>query len=152
MTLPASASPARTILPSADDRQIANQLRKILAAQKSGDAHLQVPDPATGERVPMTLTPVLLDLFIELLGYIANGEAVAILRVQQMLTTQQAADLLNVSRPFLIRLIEKGDIPHTMVRRHRRLKAEDVLAHKSVRDKARAEAMDALIADTTDLY
>ncbi len=152
MTLPASASPFRTILPSADDRQIANQLRKILAAQKTGEAHLQVPYPATGERVPMTLTPVLLDLFIELLGYIANGEAVSILPVQQMLTTQQAADLLNVSRPFLIKLIEKGDIPHSMVGRHRRLKAEDVFAYKSARDKARAEALDELIADSADLY
>ena len=152
MTLPVSASPARTILPFADDRQIANQLRQILATQKSGEAHLQMSDPATGKPVHMTLTPVLSDLFLELLGYIANGEAVAILSVQQMLTTQQAADLLNVSRPFLIKLIEKGEISHSMVGRHRRLKAEDVFAYKSARDKARAEALDELIADSADLY
>lgn len=152
MTLPESDSPFGDRLPSDDDRQRAGRLRQILAAQKSGEAHLHVPDPATGERVPMILTPVLSDLFIELLGYIANGEAVAILPVKQMLTTQQAADLLNMSRPFLIKLIAKGDIPHSMVGRHRRLKAENVLAYKSARDKARAEAMDALIADSADLY
>jgi excisionase family DNA binding protein len=152
MTLSASEAPLGNRLPSAGDRQIANQLRQILAAQKSGEAHLQVPDPATGERVPIALTPVLSDLFIELLGYIANGEAVAILPARQMLTTQQAADLLNVSRPFLIKLIEKGDIPHKMVGRHRRLKAEDLFAYKSARDKARAEALDELIVDNADLY
>lgn len=152
MTLPANALPFGDRLPSADDRKMADRLRQILAAQNVGEAHLHMSDPATGKPVHMTLTPVLSDLFLELLGYIANGEAIAILPVQQMLTTQQAADLLNVSRSVLIRLVEKGDIPHTMVGRHRRLKAEKVLAYKSARDKARAEAMDALIADSADLY
>lgn len=152
MTLSASEAPLGNRLPSADEQQIADRLRQILAAQKAGEAHLHVLDPATGERVPISLTPVMSDLFIELLGYIVNGEAIAILPVQQMLSTQQAADLLNVSRSVLIRLVEKGDIPHTMVGRHRRLKAENVLAYKSPRDKARAEAMDALIADSADLY
>ena len=69
-----------------------------------------------------------------------------------MLTTQQAADLLDVSRPYLIKLIEKGDIAHSMVGRHRRVKAEDVFAYKSARDKARAEALDELISDSKDLY
>jgi excisionase family DNA binding protein len=92
------------------------------------------------------------DLFLELLRYIGSGDAVTLLPIQQMLTTQQAADLLNVSRPFLIKLIEKGDIPHSMVGRHRRLKAEDLFAYKSARDKARAEALDELIADSADLY
>jgi excisionase family DNA binding protein len=92
------------------------------------------------------------DLFLELLRYIGSGDAVTLLPIQQMLTTQQAADLLNVSRPFLIKLIEKGDIPHSMVGRHRRLKAEDVFAYKSARDNARAEALDELIADSADLY
>jgi excisionase family DNA binding protein len=152
MALSTSDLPLGSMLPSADDRQIANQLRQILAAQKVGEAHLHVLDPATGERVPISLTPVLSELFIELMGYIVEGEAIAILPVQQMLTTQQAADLLNVSHAALIRLVENGDIPHTMVGPHRRLKSENVLAYKSARDKARAEAMDALIADSADLY
>ena len=66
--------------------------------------------------------------------------------------TQQTADLLNMSRPYLIKLIEKGYIPHSMVGRHRRLKAEDVFAYKTARDKIRSKAMDELIADGADLY
>ena len=152
MTLPANALPFGNRLPSADDRQIANQLRRILASQKAGEAKLQISDPKTRKPVEITLTPAMSDLFLELLRHIGSGDAVTLVPIQQMLTTQQAADLLNMSRPYLIRLIEKGDIPHSMVGRHRRLKAEDVFAYKAARDKVRSKAMDELIADGSDLY
>jgi excisionase family DNA binding protein len=152
MTLPANALPFGNRLPSADDRQIANQLRRILSSQKAGEAKLRVPDPKTRKPVEITLTPAMSDLFLELLRHIGSGDAVTLVPIHQMLTTQQAADLLNMSRPYLIRLIEKGDIPHSMVGRHRRLKAEDVFAYKAERDKIRSKAMDDLIADGSDLY
>lgn len=152
MTLPANALPFGNRLPSADDRQIANQLRRILASQKDGAAKLRVLDPKTRKPVEITLTPAMSDLFLELLRHIGSGDAVTLVPIQQMLTTQQAADLLNMSRPYLIKLIEKGDIPHSMVGRHRRLKAEDVFAYKTTRDKIRSKAMDELIADGADLY
>lgn len=152
MTLPANALPFGNRLPSADDRQIANQLRRILASQKAGAAKLRVPDPETRKPVEITLTPAMSDLFLELLRHIGSGDAVTLVPIQQMLTTQQAADLLNMSRPNLIKLIEKGDIPHSMVGRHRRLKAEDVFAYKTARDKARSRAMSELIADGAELY
>lgn len=152
MTLPANALPFGNRLPSANDRQIANQLRRILASQKAGEAKLRVPDPMTGKPVEITLTPAMSDLFLELLRHIGSGDAVTLVPIQQVLTTQQAADLLNMSRPYLIRLIEKGDIPHSMVGRHRRLKAEDVFAYKAERDKIRSKAMDELIADGADQY
>lgn len=152
MTLPANALPFGNRQPSADDRQIANQLRRILASQKAGEAKLPLTDPKTRKPVEISLTPAMSDLFLELLRHIGNGDAVTLVPIQQMLTTQQAADLLNMSRPYLIRLIEKGDIPHSMVGRHRRLKAEDVFAYKAERDKVRSNAMNDLIADGADLY
>lgn len=152
MTSPARTLPICARLPSAEDRQIASQLRQILTAHKAGEAYLQVFDPATKKPVDITLTPVLSELFLELLSYIGSGDAVTLLPTQQMLTTQQAADLLNVSRPYLIKLIEKGDIAHSMVGQHRRVKAEDLFAHKSARDRVRAEALDELMSDSKDLY
>ena len=152
MTLPADALPFGNRLPSADDRQIANQLRRILASQKAGEAKLHLTDPKTRKPVEITLTPAMSNLFLELLRHIGSGDAVTLVPIHQMLTTQQAADLLNMSRPYLIRLIEKGDIPHSMVGRHRRLKAEDVFAYKAVRDKIRSKAIDDLIADGSDQY
>lgn len=152
MTLPANALPFGNRLPSADDRQIANQLRRILAAQKAGQATLRVPDPETKRPVEITLTPAMSDLFLELLRHIGSGDAVTLVPIQQMLTTQQAADLLNVSRPYFIKLLEKEDIPHSMVGRHRRIKAEDVFAYKAARDATRSDAMDEIIASDADLY
>ena len=92
-------------LPSADDRQIANQLRRILASQKAGEAKLHIPDRKTRKPVEITLTPAMSDLFLELLRHIGSGDAVTLVPIHQMLTTQQAADLLNMSRPYLIRSV-----------------------------------------------
>ena len=152
MTLPANTLPFGNRLPSADDRQIANQLRRVLAAQKAGEAKLRVPDPKTRKLVEIALTPAMSDLFLELLRHIGSGDAVTLIPIQQMLTTQQAADMLNISRPYLIKLIEKGVIPHSKVGRHRRLKAEDIFAYKASRDESRAKAMDDLLAGDADLY
>jgi len=152
VTLPANTLPFGNRLPSADDRQIANQLRRVLAAQKAGEAKLRVPDPKTRKLVEIALTPAMSDLFLELLRHIGSGDAVTLIPIQQMLTTQQAADMLNISRPYLIKLIEKGVIPHSKVGRHRRLKAEDIFAYKASRDESRAKAMDDLLAGDADLY
>ena len=152
MTLPANALPFGNRLPSADDRQIANQLRRILASQKAGEAKLHLTDPKTRKPVEITLTPAMSDLFLELLRYIGSGDAVALVPIRQMLTTQQAADLLSMSRPYLIKLIEKGEIAHSMVGQHRRLKAENVLAYKAERDKVRLKAIDDLITGGADQY
>jgi excisionase family DNA binding protein len=72
---------------------------------------------------------------VDLLTKIANGNAVSIVPIDAELTTQQAAHFLNVSRPFVIKLIERGELPHRMVGTHRKLPARAVLA---LRDRAEA--------------
>lgn len=151
MTLPAHSEPFGGQMPSASDRQIANQLRRMLAAQKSGEATLRVREPETKKPVEVTLTPAMSDIFLELLRHIGSGHAVTLVPIQEMLTTQQAADLLNVSRPHLIKLLEQETIPHTFVGRHRRIKAEDIFDYKAKRDEERSRALDALIGDDADL-
>ncbi len=64
--------------------------------------------------------------------------------VEAQLTTQQAADLLNVSRPFLVKLLEKNELPFTMTGRHRRVQAKDIFAYKDKRDQKRSEALSVL--------
>lgn len=151
MTLPAHSEPFGGQLPSADDRQIANQLRRILAAQKSGEATLRIREPESKKPVEISLTPAMSDLFLELLRHVGSGHAVTLVPIQEMLTTQQAADLLNVSRPHLIKLLNDEVMPHSLVGRHRRIKAEDVFAYKTQRDAQRAQALDDLIAGDADL-
>ena len=143
MTLPAFAEELGGRLPSAHEKAAANQLRKILASHVAGDTKLRVLDEGK-QPSEVTLTPALSGLLMELLRHVGRGDAVTLVPVSQMLTTQQAADILNVSRPFLISLLEKGDIAHTLVGRHRRIKAENLFAYKRSRDQRRSEALSSL--------
>ena len=141
MTLPAFAEELGGRLPSASEKAAANQLRKILAAQAAGDAKLRVLDVNTKQPSDITLTPALSSLLMELLRHIGRGDAVTLVPVSQMLTTQQAADILNVSRPFLVSLLDRGEIKHTLVGRHRRIKADDLFSYKRARDEKRSKAL-----------
>jgi excisionase family DNA binding protein len=153
MTLPAHSVALGSRLPSADEKAIANQLRRILAAQMTDEGvKIRVRDPAAPKHTAeITLTPGLADLLLELLRHIGKGDAVTLVPISQMLTTQQAADVLNVSRPFLISLLDKGEIGHELVGRHRRIKAENLFAYKAGRDRKRREALSELAAIDADL-
>jgi excisionase family DNA binding protein len=90
--------------------------------------------------------PPLSDALLDILRLISNGRGFRIVLVEAELTTQEAADMLNVSRPFLIGLLEKGDIPFTTVGRHRRVRATDLFAYRTERHKVRSIALSELAA------
>ena len=75
---------------------------------------------------------------------LARGDAITVVPVGKELTTQQAADLLNVSRQYLVRLLEGKRIPYTKTGKHRRLRIEDVLGFKERRDQDRGKTLDEL--------
>jgi excisionase family DNA binding protein len=74
----------------------------------------------------------------------ADGRAVALVAVDKELSTQQAAEYLNVSRPFLVKLLEQGDIPFTHVGRYRRVRVDDLQRYRERRNHRRAEILDDL--------
>lgn len=149
MTTPAYAESLGSRLPSADEKAAANQLRTIIAANAAGDTTLRVLDEEH-QTAEVILTPALSNLLMELLRHIGSGDAVTLVPVSKMLTTQQAADILNVSRPFLISLLEKGDMEYTMVGRHRRIKADTLFSYKNRRDDKRSKALDELISSDAE--
>ena len=152
MTIPAHAAPLQGRLPSAAERDAANNLRKILAsgAGQPGGAKLFIAEGDTPRR-EVHLAPAMSELLLELLRHIGRGDAVTLVPISQMLTTQRAADLLNVSRPYLIGLLEAGDMPFEMVGRHRRIRAADLFDYKQHRDQRRAQALATLASEDADL-
>jgi excisionase family DNA binding protein len=88
--------------------------------------------------------PALTNALLDILRLISNGRRFRVVPVEAEPTTQQAADMLNVSRPFLITLLERGDIPFTTVGRHRRVRATDLFAYKADRDQVRSVALSEL--------
>lgn len=85
---------------------------------------------------------------------LAQNKAVTVAPIEQQLTTQEAAELVGFSRPTLIKLLERGEIPFTLVGRHRRVKLADLLAYQQNQARVRAEALTemARIAQEGDVY
>lgn len=90
-------------------------------------------------------------LFLEVLAQLANGNAVTIVPIHAELTTQEAAELLNVSRPFLVRLLESGAIPYRKIGTHRRVLAQHVLAYRDADNLRRRQAARQLTQEGEDL-
>lgn len=134
------------------DRAALRQLRQALQgldAPKKGRApRCELVGPE-GQRIPLPDAAFyVLERVVEVLE---RGDAITVVPVGKQLTTQQAADLLNVSRQYLVRLLDEGRIPFSKTGTHRRVKVEDVLAFKRQRDRERRHALDELTALSEEL-
>ncbi|MEH2004251.1 helix-turn-helix domain-containing protein [Nostoc sp.] len=98
---------------------------------------------ANGEEI--TIPDSVLRVLRLVVEAMASGENVSIVTHNPELTTQQAADLLNVSRPYLIKLLKQGELPYIMVGTHRRVKFEDLIKYKQQRDTKRGKLLQELI-------
>jgi excisionase family DNA binding protein len=123
---------------STPDRQAAARLSALLLGQGKGGAQVTVTNDA-GDSV--TLTPSLLDVLGAAADIAATGAGVTVLAREDELTSQQAADLLNVSRQYMVRLLERGDIASTKVGTHRRVRAADLAVYRRRRDEGREAAL-----------
>lgn len=152
MTIASSlAEPFGGRLPSDDERAAASQLRKILASKMSnGPVTLPFVDQDRSKQ-EVVLSPALAQLLFDVLRHVSKGDAVTLVPVGQMLTTQQAADILNISRPYLIGILDKKKIPFDKVGRHRRIRANDLFAYKEKRDELRVGALSDLYSDSAEL-
>ncbi|MEZ5508162.1 MAG: excisionase family DNA-binding protein [Gammaproteobacteria bacterium] len=99
-----------------------------------------------GESDELVLPEPALQILVNVLSEISKGNAISLIPHHQELSTQEAANLLNVSRPFLVGLLEKGDIPFRKVGAHRRVLLGDLLGYKESTDHQRVQALDDLAA------
>jgi len=93
---------------------------------------------------PVRVLRSALRLLIDVLTEIGQGNAVSIIPIHAEPTTQEAAGVLNVSRPFLVQLLESGQIPHHKIGKHRRVRYQDVMEYKARIDGERQKALDKL--------
>lgn len=151
MTLPANSQPFTDRLPPEDVQLAANHLLNLLAKQKQGEAVLKAHPSDDQGSVVIDLHPMISDVLMEVLRIVGSGKAATIVPINQQLTTQQAADILNVSRPYFIKLLDEGAIPFTKVGRHRRIEADDVFRYKDEMIQKRGDALRDLAAVDADL-
>jgi excisionase family DNA binding protein len=104
-----------------------------------------------GEHEAVRIPTAAFRLLIDILSEMAQGNAVSLIPVHAELTTQEAADILNVSRPFLVKLLDEGAIPHHKVGKHRRVRYQDVMDYKTSIDRERRKALDELTAQAQEL-
>lgn len=110
--------------------------RKKPARKPVGRYQLIAPD-GRPVKVPAKMQKAL----ARVAAAIEKGEDVTVLKLEEELTTQQAADILNVSRQYVVRLVDEGKLPATKTGTHRRLQRTDVLSFKKQRDRVREEAL-----------
>src|SRR5229473_8265788 len=132
--VPSSATSADEISPR-EQREIVDAYLKL----REAEAKFLGPD-GRAEILPNNLYSFLLRLMAELRA----GNAVTILQTRQEFTTIEASRILGMSRQFLVRLLERGEMPFHMVGTHRRMYARDVLAYKAKRDQSRRRTLDDL--------
>ena len=143
----------RTLLPdekeiaaaAASSRQLAAFLTSKLETQR-----IELVDESQ-QREVVELPTFALRLLDEILSELALGNAVKVVPIHAELTTQEGADILNVSRPHLVKLLDNGVLPHTKTGRHRRIKFTDLMAYKEQRDRTSRDAMDELAAQAQAL-
>lgn len=140
-------------LPSEQDATAArvaiDALRNLGSLADGTRVRLVPKDPA--KEVEVVVPGEAVHLLIRVLTHMANGHAVTVMPVQAELTTQQAADFIGVSRPYLVRLLEEGKIPFRRVGTHRRVQFVDLVEYRS---KSRAESkrlLDELTQEAQDL-
>jgi len=140
-------------MPTPHEVALAEASSRVLAQHlPTRSADVQLCLIADGQETEVVTVPaVALTLFLQLLQEMAQGHAVTLVPLHAEVTTQQAADLLNVSRPYLIRLLERGQIPYRKVGAHRRVLRRDVLAYKARTDTDRRAALDELVAEAQRL-
>lgn len=134
--------------PSAEEISAARLAARALAPLDTSSPTITFVAQDEGEKAeqaPIAVPAAVFRMLVKMLVEMGNGNAVAMVPVHAELTTQQAADLLNVSRPHLIKLLDSKALGFRMVGTHRKLKAKEVLNYRDRTAHARAEGLKRMV-------
>ena len=137
------ASPESVLPPEKEQESIA-QLAQILSRESAQ------PKLVTSNGEEILIPESVCNILRQAVQAMASDQAVSIVRYNRELTTQQAANILNVSRPFLVKLLDEGAIPYIKVGSHRRIRFKGLIIYKEHRDRKRRKLLDQLIEMTEE--
>ena len=138
--------PDAPVVPDEATRELAETASRALARANQESITVRIDD-GSELTLPKAVTPLLIHLLTEM----AHGNAVTLIPIHAELTTQEAANLLNVSRPYLIGLLRDGKIPFHKVGTHRRVNFADLEKYRNAFEAQRQAALDALAAEAQEL-
>jgi excisionase family DNA binding protein len=131
-------------LPTPQDIEQAKRSSRTLSKYANAERVQLSLRGSNGESDELILPGEVLQILLDVLAEMAQGHAISLVPRHQELSTQEAASLLNVSRPYLVGLLEKGEIPFRKIGTHRRVALRDVLDYKERIDRQRSESLDTL--------
>ena len=139
------------LLLSEHESVLARESSRVLSSYAHRAVPLEIEVRERGRREVVSLPAGAVRLLMDMLTEMAEGNVVKLMPMHAEFTTQQAADLLNVSRPYLVELLDEGLIDHRKVGTHRRVDVRDLLAYKHRIDQERANALDELTRQAQEL-
>ena len=141
-----TADYTKPLLPNEADVHLYEDSSRILAAHVHSGSVTQLIKVVEedGSEQEVFIPAGVFHLLVDILSQMAQGNAVTLMPIHAELTTQEAADLLNVSRPYLVKILELGEIPCRKVGKHRRVLYSDLIEYKKRTDHQRLQALDEL--------
>lgn len=138
-------------LPTKEEAEAAKVTSRTLSKYANSDRLNLKVTLNGGEAEDLILPGFAINMLLDVLTEMSKGNAVTLMPINAELSTQQAAELLNVSRPHLVSLLEQGELPYRKVGTHRRVMAKDVFGYKQRIDEARQKSLDELAAQAQEL-
>ena len=133
-------------LPTQPEVEEAKISSRMLSKYADADRVQMTLKASNGQAEDLVLPGPVLQMLLDILSEMARGNAISLMPIHHELSTQEAANLLNVSRPHLVTLLEKGSLPIRKVGSHRRVQAKDVLEYKANIDQRRLATLNELTA------
>jgi excisionase family DNA binding protein len=144
------AGPAKAVSLPVQEAKIARESSAALSHLVTADTKhltLRLKNQQTGEQIEATVPAVVMRMLAEMLSQMAEGHSITLVPLNAELSTQQCADLLGVSRPYFIKLLEQGQIPYRKVGEQRRVRYHDLLAYIEAYQKEATAALDEMAAE-----
>jgi len=138
-----------TIVPSENDTEKATAFSRILARKTAPESRVTIQ--CENDVEPIEIPQTVFNVLMKILVIMSQGKPFSLIPMDEELTTQQAADILSVSRPYLNKIIDLGEIPHRKVGRNRRIKYSDLLEYKKQQEEKSKIALQELADEAQEL-